>query len=144
MRRAMLLAVLLLCTCLWITACEEPSEILTVEMRDYFQVHELLLISVVLPESYDVSELIFQINGAIYTTQSLPTKEDPFFHLTAEDGEHTASLKVLGFFGKESPLVILQFFPNADGELPYPEDVWFGNMEEFLPLLAWFENATAT
>ena len=137
-----LLSVLLLCTCLWITACGAPSEILTVEMRDYYLVHEPLLVSVVLPQSCDVSELIFQINGTIFHTQSLPIEEDPYFHLTAEDGEHTASLKVLGCFGKESPLVILQFFPDAEGKIFYPENVWFGNTEKFLPLFAWFEKAT--
>ena len=141
MKRLLILA-LLLCTCLWITACGAPSEILTVEMRDYYLVHEPLLVSVVLPQSCDVSELIFQINGTIFHTQSLPTEEDPYFHLTAEDGEHTASLKVLGCFGKESPLVILQFFPDAEGKISYPEDVWFGNTDEFLPLFAWFETAT--
>ena len=141
MKRLSVIAVLLLCTCLWIVACGAPSDILTVEMRDYYQVHEPLLVSVVLPTSYDVSELLFQINGTVFHTQSLPTEEDPYFHLTAEDGEHTASLKVLGCFGKESPLVILQFFPDAEGKISYPEDVWFGNTEEFLPLFSWFDKA---
>ena len=141
MKRLSVIAVLLLCTCLWIVACGAPSEILTVEMYDNYMTQEPILLSVVMPPSYDVTELLFQINGMVYHTKNLPTEEDPYFHLTAEDGEHTASLKVLGCFGKESPLVILQFFPDAEGKVSYPEDVWFGNTEEFLPLFSWFDKA---
>ena len=138
-----LLMVLLLCTCLWITACGAPSEILTVEMRDYYLVHEPLLVSVVLPQSCDVSELIFQINGTIFHTQSLPTEEDAMFRLATEDGIQTAYLIVEGFWHEDAPIV-LQFLPDVNGEIPYPENVWFGETEAFLPLFAWFENATAS
>lgn len=143
MRRAVRLAVLLLCTCLWITACGEPSEILTVEMRDYYQVLDPILVSVVIPESYDMSELIFQINGTAFHTQSLPTEEDSMFRLTAEDGLQTAYLIVNGFRHEDAP-VVLQFLPDENGEIAYPENVWFGKTEEFSPLQAWFENAAAT
>ena len=141
MKRLLVIAVLL-CTCLWITACGTPSEILTVEMWDYYQVFEPILVSVVLPESYGISELIFQINGTIFHTQSLPTEEDAMFRLATEDGIQTAYLIVEGFWHEDAPIV-LQFLPDVNGEIPYPENVWFGETEAFLPLLAWFENATA-
>ena len=143
MRRTMLLTVLFLCTCLLIIACREPSEILTVEMQDYYQVHDPILVSVVIPESCDMSELIFQINGTIFHTQSLPTEDDSMFRLTAEDGIQTAYLIVEGFWHEDAP-VVLQFLPDEDGKIAYPENVWFGKTEEFLPLHAWFKNAAAT
>ena len=142
MKRLLVIAVLL-CTCLWITACGTPSEILTVEMWDYYQVFEPILVSVVLPESYDVSELIFQINGTIFHIQSLPTEEDAMFRLATEDGIQTAYLIVEGFWHEDAQ-VVLQFLPDANGEIPYPENVWFSETEAFFPLFAWFEKATVT
>ena len=136
------LTLLLLYTSLWICSCDDPSEILTVEMRDYYQVHEPLLVSVIMPASGEMSELIFQINGTVYRTQHLPTEDDPMFYLTDEDGIQTAYLIVEGFW-IEAARIVLQFLPNEDGEAScYWEDVWFGETEEFLPLQNWLQRTT--
>ena len=133
-----LTAIVLLITCLWICACTAPSEILTVEMHDYYLAHEPLLVSVVLPTSYDVSELLFQINGMVYHTKNLPTEENSMFSLIAEDGSHDVSLIVRGFWDEAAMICLEMIDPDARY---WSESLVSAQTAEFAPLQEWLEKA---
>ena len=138
MRWAVLWSVLLLCTCLWITACGAPSEILTVEMYDNYMTQEPILLSVVMPPSYDVTELLFQINGMVYHTKNLPTEENPMFSLIAEDGSHDVSLIVRGFWDEAAMICLEMIDPDARY---WSESLVCAQTAEFAPLQEWLEKA---
>ena len=81
MRRTVLLAVLLLCTCLWICSCDAPSEILTVEMHDPYLSDHPMLVSVIFPAETAGEMPQFQIGGDQYTVQHLPTDDDRYHYM---------------------------------------------------------------
>lgn len=144
MRRTVLLAVLLLCTCLWICSCDAPSEILTVEMHDPYLSDHPMLVSVIFPAETAGEMPQFQIGGDQYTVQRLPTDDDPRFHLRCEDGAWEAHLYVNGFYD-DAAVIMLQMLPVPgssdanDDRYHYMEYLWTSEAEPFLPLQKWLE-----